>query len=122
MESMKKDWKMLVGFENARHQSSIAADVFRDLQELVPAVVRLMFLAFAHDQWSPSSLAGRRILACMLQGMPDNKSVEDTHQHLRDLEQKAQSMTSSRVCRHRECVDSRQLENRGISHKVVEKE
>ena len=122
MVSMQRDWRMLVSFENSRHKNSVAADVFADLQEVVPAAVRIMYLAFENDQWSSGSPAGRRILSCMLQGLPDSKIIEDTHQHLRDLERKGRSKVSSRVCRHRACVDSRQIEKRGIVHKVIEKD
>jgi len=122
MQSMREDWKMITAFENTRHKNSVAADCFLDLQEVLPPPVRLMYLAFEQDQWLASSGCGRRILSCMLQGMPDSKIIEDTHQHLRDLERKGRSYVSSRVCRHRACVDSKQLETRGIKHKVVDKQ
>jgi hypothetical protein len=48
--------------------------------------------------------------------MPDSKSVEDTHQHLRDLQRKGRSFSSSRICRHRACVASGTLEERSIQH------
>jgi hypothetical protein len=121
MTAMKEDWRMLVTFENTRHANPVSAAVFEDLSEVVPPAVRIMYLTFQEDKWSASSSAGRRVLACMLKGFPDSKIVEDTHQHLRDLQRKGRSLVSSRICRHRACVQSGNLENRGITHRVVDK-
>ena len=52
-----------------------------DLEELLPASVRLLFLLFERDQWSATSGPGRAALETMLCGLPDTKCVEDTHQH-----------------------------------------
>ena len=116
MLTMKADWELLVAFETRRHDNDVAQDVFSDVAELVPPAVRLMYIAFHEDRWQASSPSGRRILNCLLGGMPDSKSVEDTHQHLRDLQRKGRSLSSSRICRHRACVASGTLEERSIQH------
>lgn len=53
--------------------------------------VRILFLAFERDRWRHNSRSGRRHLATMLLTLPDTKVVEDTHQHLRDLQRRMQA-------------------------------
>lgn len=116
---MKSDWQVLVAFENARHSSLIARDVFTDLEEVIPPAVRLLFLAFEAAGWRADAAAGLRILRCMVGGLPDSKLVEDTHQHLRDLGRANRNNVSSKTARSRACLVSNTLEERSVQHRRI---
>lgn len=121
VDMMKRDWAIVVALENVVHNNAVAAQVVNDLTDVFPPCVRIMYLAFEKDSWSAASIAGRRVLGCMLKGLPDSKLVEDTHQHLRDLQRHNRSHVSSKVRRMMACVASNNLELRGIEHRKITK-
>ena len=121
MMRMQQDAAMLWALEAMRFTTPAAATLLDAIQELVPPAIRLLYLTFERDGWKAESRAGRRILNTMLLILPDQKCVEDTHQHLRDLQRQGRSLISSHVSRFRACYDSGVLEQRGIPHKMVSK-
>lgn len=76
--------------------AAFSQELVSDLLEVLPPAVRIMYMAFEKDSWAPRS-RGRRILATMLACLPDSKVVEDTHQHLRDLQRLGRSTVSSKA-------------------------
>lgn len=122
MDRMKRHWGYVTSMENVAARNHSAATIVDDLGELFPASVRLMFLLFERDQWSAASGPGRAALETMLCGLPDTKCVEDTHQHLRDLQRRSRTLVSSKVARTRACYLSPVLDGRGIPHRTVDKD
>ena len=104
--SMKTHWAILTTLESFKARNETAAAITADVAELFPPAVRLCMMAFEADRFSHESRAGRKVLCTMLAGFPDTKSVEDTHQHLRDLQREGRSFVSSRVARARACYHS----------------
>ena len=121
MVRMQSHWDVIVKLENAAHTSVAIRSVLEAMTDVLPPCVRLLFLAFESDGWDPASVAGRRVLSNMLGGIPDTKGVEDTHQHLRDLQRKGRSLVSSKLSRMSACVDSGVLEERNIKHGKISK-
>lgn len=122
MSQMRLHSTILFGLENIASTSPAAASLLRDLEELMCPAVRVLYLCFERDKWRPSSPSGKRVLSTMLSVLPDTKCVEDTHQHLRDLQRQGRSLVSSKVSRTRACVDCGVIEGRVVEHKKVQKE
>jgi hypothetical protein len=72
-----------------------------DLSELFPTVIRVLFVTFERDKYSPNSPGGRRHLATMLLKIPDDKAVEDAHGRLRNLQRKAKHTYDLREFYHK---------------------
>lgn len=121
MGRMKTDWAMVTSLEHAGARNESSSTALADVSDILSPPVRLMFICYERDKWNSRSLAGRRVLRAMVGGLPDTKVVEDTHQHLRDLQRRGRSLVSSKVARSRACVFSGVLEQRSVPHRTVEK-
>ena len=110
MLAMRKDAELLFQIETIRHIVPCVQELLDEMLDIFCPAVRILYITFERDKWSSSSADGRRHLASMLKVIPDTKIVEDAHQHLRDLQRRSRTLVSSKVERHRACVNSGVLE------------
>ena len=118
---MRADAKLLFDLESISHVSPSAQTLLDIIEDAFCPAVRVLLLAFERDHFQSSSRAGRSVLATMIITLPDSRCVEETHQHLRDLQRHSRSLVSAKITRARACVFSGVLEGRGINHERVTK-
>ena len=116
MRQMRADAKLLFDLESISHASPSARTLLGIIEDVFCPAVRVLLLAFERDHFRSSSRAGRSVLATMIITLPDSRCVEETHQHLRDLQRHSRSLVSAKITRARACVFSGVLEGRGINH------
>ena len=119
MARMKADAQRLYRLEAAASGAPWARKCLKALQSLITTPLRLLYELYGRDKWSAESVEGRRHLATTLIFPPDNKIVEDLHQHIRDLARLGRSVVSTCPARFKASVESGVLEGRGISHRRV---
>ena len=121
MTRMKQDCELLYKLESVASTVPAAATLLDDTSDLFPTPVRLLFITFCRHKWNVNAVPGLRVLASMLEIIPDSKSVEDVHQHVRDLTRVSRTLCLHVINRQKACVDSTILEMRGIDHSPVTK-
>ena len=122
LATMNAHWQMILRVE------ALAADgheeprtILADMPWTKKASIRLLYSLFEKDRWSRDSVAGQSHLAALVDTVPDNKLVEDTHNYLRDLGRKSRRFISSRMTRMSAAMNAGRLESRGIGHRKVKK-
>jgi hypothetical protein len=112
--SMGRIWSKIVQFENVRHEFANVRKLLEDLNLSMPQ--RMVMIAFERDKFHPTSQCGRKLLRGCLETLPDNKSVEDIHLHVKN-DSKRNSNRLQRAARIQDkIIHSKILENRGIPH------
>jgi hypothetical protein len=112
--SMGRVWRKIVQFENVRHEFAHVRKLLGDLNLSMPQ--RMVMIAFERDKFGPTSQCGRKLLRGCLETLPDNKSVEDIHLHVKN-DSKRNSNRKQRAARIQDkIIHSKILEQRGIPH------
>jgi hypothetical protein len=112
--SMGRIWRKIVQFENVRHEFANVRKLLEDLNLSMPQ--RMVMIAFERDKFHPTSQCGRKLLRGCLETLPDNKSVEDIHLHVKN-DSKRNSNRLQRAARIQDkIIHSKILEKRGIPH------
>ena len=83
---LRADAACLYSLEAVAHEQSGVRALLADTADLFCAPIRILYLTAERDKWRAQSSAARRHLATLLTILPDNKTVEDVHQHPRDLQ------------------------------------
>ena len=120
LATMNAHWQMILRVE------ALAADgheeprtILADMPWTKKASIRFIYSLFEKDRWSRDSVAGQSHLAALVDTVPDNKLVEDTHNYLRDLGRTSRRFISSRMTRMSAAMNAGGLESRGIGHRKV---
>jgi hypothetical protein len=122
VKPMQDAWTIVTQLEQRAHQVPAAARILQDMDFTQAKAVRLMFCFFERDQWRSGSPAGRKLLKCLLAGLPDNKIVEDVHGVIRKDAKSNRNMKPSPAGIHKATVLSNVLESRGLQHAAAVQE
>ena len=114
VKQMKRDWTSLVSLELAVIDDGGLAD---DLQICIDAPTRIMLQCFEMADWCQSHdhvdlEPALDILMCIIQKLPDSKTIEDLHQRLRvKTKDRANEKITPTCCQHvvntSDVIDSR---------------
>ena len=96
--SMEKDAATVHLMEGLAHTNPDCEEILKDLKDLLCMSVRIIFATYERSKFSIHCVPGRRHLYTLFCVTPDNKSVEDVHQHLNDLRRRQRSQVISKVC------------------------
>ena len=113
---LRNEWQVLLRAEKAAaHDPQIALVVKAVLWRLQP-LIRLVFMVLDDVKWDLMSARVRKLLEVIFEVLPDSKIVEDTHQHLRDLQRAGRHNLVSNQAIMNACIESGVIEGRKIQH------
>eukprot|EP00974_Lingulodinium_polyedra_P050470 4854082-Lingulodinium_polyedra.AAC.1 len=105
-----------MALEQLKLNRRVAQELWKDIDFLSNAPLRLMFMFFERDQWRPNSISGRKLLRAFLQTFADNKVVEDMHHKVRQ-DCRGNANRVQRIAHIQDVANnSGTLEGRGILH------
>ena len=81
---------------------------------MIPQTARVAYLLFERGRFDPCFAPFQQWMRALLDVLPDSRIVEQTHQHLRDMEHQNANNVTSRVSRHNACVFSGVLQERSL--------
>ena len=112
--TMQRDWASILELEREAHERIEAHEICDDCAYMLQNVVRVMFMLFERGRFSPSYAPFHNYMNELVRVLPDSRIVEQTHQHLREMEHDNKNMVTSRVARHNACTTSNVLNEREI--------
>ena len=118
---MEQEANILFDLESIAYVLPDVAEFLKDTADIFPMPVRILYETFQRQRLRPTAVSGRRHLATMVIGPPDEQLVENLQQHGRDLERHIRTLVSSTAARTRACAASDVLEQRGTPHRRVQK-
>ena len=74
-----------------------AQELLHDCADLWVPSTRVMVETFARERFAPTCVGGRRCLTTQLLVVPDNKAVEDLHQHMRHAQRRGLRQVITKV-------------------------
>ena len=86
----------------------------RDIADLFPPSVRVIYIAYEQEDYSPDSVAGRRQLRTIVDTPSDDKVVEDILTGMRDAERSNRCNKTAPLSRMYRCYNSGVLEGRDM--------
>ncbi len=123
LSEMQLQWANLLRLERAALFSQDAKELRDDIHWADHVPIRLLFMFFERDGWSPNSILGQRFLRALLQHLPDSRIVEQTHRYVRlDCEgRRANNNRSNRFSRLVASVDNPVVRQHRVQEVCVDK-
>ena len=81
--TMRRHWQRLLKLEQRRLTYGPAKQLWNDISVARNSAIRAMYCLFERDQFRPNSTDGCHLLRGLLEVLPDNKIVEDSHNVIR---------------------------------------
>ena len=114
--TMRAHWQRLLQLEQRRLTYGPAKQLWDDIAVARNSAIRAMYCLFERDQFRPSSIDGCHLLRGLLEVLPDNKIVEDSHNVIRADAAKCRG-DKRNVTRIQDVnLRSKVLETRGVPH------
>ena len=121
-EKMRRDWDAILRLEADSVTEASAKEVAENAQLMVPEAARLAFMLFERGHFDPCFAPFQSYMRALLDVLPDSRIVEQTHQHLRKMENENANNVSSRLARQNACVFSGVLQERGLPAVTLQEE
>ena len=113
---MRRHWQRLLKLEQRRLTYGPAKQLWNDISVARNSAIRAMYCLFERDQFRPNSTDGCHLLRGLLEVLPDNKIVEDSHNVIRADSTRCKS-DKRNVTRIQDVnLRSTVLEFRGVPH------
>ena len=119
---MRRDWDAILRLEADSVTEASAKEVAENAQLMVPEAARLAFMLFERGHFDPCFAPFQSYMRALLDVLPDSRIVEQTHQHLRKMENENANNVSSRLARQNACVFSGVLQERGLPAVTLQEE